>query len=135
MKVTETEFSLSSGESVYLLDGDPAIFDGWNQQHVPNSGPHIDDFFCGGEYLGEDENGLAPKFRCIDEKIYCLTATHDDGGNRCLSDRHHALGGLANTVFRNRDETEALAKELQADVGDVDCVDESTQYHVEVFVG
>ena len=132
MKVTKTEFSLSS-DAIYLLDGEPAIFDGWNQD-VPSCGPHIDNFFCGGEYLGEDEDGLAPKFQLLGDAYY-LVATHCDGGNRCLSDRHHALGGLANTVFRDRDETETLARELQADVNNVDGLDESTQYHVEVFVG
>ena len=130
MKITETQFALGD-DAIYMVDGQPAIFDGWNQD-APSSGPHIDDFFCGGEYLGEDEDGLGAKFRLVGD-VYYLTATHDDGGNRCQSDRATALGDIRACVFNSREEAEELARELADDVGDV--VDESTQYHVELFVG
>lgn len=60
---------------------------------------------------------------------YKITATYTEAGQELLADRHYALGEHADQTWTNRDEAEAVADELRADVGTV--VDESVIYTVE----
>lgn len=59
---------------------------------------------------------------------YTINAYCDDNGNTVHADRSYALGQYADTTWTDRDEAEAVANELRADVGDV--VDESVTYEV-----
>ena len=62
-------------------------------------------------------------------KTYKITATHVEDGQELLADRHYALGEYANQTWSDREEAEAVAEYLRADVGDV--VDASVRYTVE----
>lgn len=59
---------------------------------------------------------------------WIITATCNDGGQECIADRAYALGEYADQTFATREEAEAIAEELRADVGDV--VDASVKYFV-----
>lgn len=62
-------------------------------------------------------------------KTYKITATYIEAGQELLADRSYALGDYATTTWIDRDEAEAVAESLRADVGTV--VDASVQYAVE----
>lgn len=59
---------------------------------------------------------------------WTITATYDDNGQECTADRAYALGEYADQSWATREEAEAIAEELRADVGDV--VDASVKYFV-----
>ena len=60
---------------------------------------------------------------------YTITATYIKNGQELRADKHYALGEYADQTWTNRDEAEAVASELRADVGDV--VHESVVYTVQ----
>lgn len=62
-------------------------------------------------------------------KLYKITATYIESGQELLADRHYALGEYAYRTWDDKEEAEAVANELRADVGTV--VDESVIYTVE----
>ena len=59
---------------------------------------------------------------------YTITATYNDNGQRCVCDRHYALGQYADATFASREAAEEVADELRDDVGSV--VDASVEYEV-----
>ena len=59
---------------------------------------------------------------------YRIAATYDANGQRCVCDRHYALGQYADATFASREAAEEVADDLREDVGSV--VDGSVQYEV-----
>lgn len=59
---------------------------------------------------------------------FTITATYDNNGQRCVCDRHYALGQYADATFDSREAAEEIADELRDEVGSV--VDESVEYEV-----
>ena len=62
---------------------------------------------------------------------YKIIATYEESGNQCWCDRNYAMGNLADTAWRTREDAEDAADELREDVGTV--VDARVEYEVVEF--
>lgn len=108
--ITETKHRTLIGDRVYFDGALPVVFDGWNQD-VSASGPHVDDFFRDGDYLGEDDNGLEPEFAEINSPVDCDGQYEVHFSNLCWAVVNSSTGQVR-CEFSSLDEAVSTAREL-----------------------